>query len=608
MKGLINGKSQIAIFDRKTLKPLSSLHFADANGEEIGQYGWLNDERLYARMNIRIGSIGEPYMTGYLYAANWNREKIRQILPSKRRGFKAGDNAYHFNILSLLPSDPEHILIAQQKPGRHAKFTEIFKLNVYSGIKRKVDSSPNRDGNLFADTEGNIRIASGLTELNTRTQVFYRSDNDSDWKKIADYDNGEGGINPLGYSADKDKIYIYYDGKEKSKGVYLLSPETMEMTLRMEIKDDFTIDAPIFNLDFDSSELIGIYRHEEIPQSYFLNSQSDHARLYQTFAKLFPNEKVTILSNTRDRKLIVFHVNSDRNPGVFYLYDQEKNKIRPLIKNRAWIDPSTMAAKKPIRFKARDGLEITGYLTTPTTQQKDLPMVVYVHGGPYGVRDTWYFDSEVQFLANRGYAVLQINYRGSGGRGNDFEFDHYQEMGATMQDDITDGTLWAVEQGVANKQRICIYGASYGGYAALMGAIKEPDLYACAIGYAGVYDINTMKLSDTWEYEHGQYFLENAWGIDNPEFIKERSPVNHVDQLKAKLLLIHGGQDKRCPIEHYEGLTKALDNINYTYESLIEPLEVHGFIKEENQQKVFQTVETFLAKNIGNKAKRPKAN
>ncbi len=602
VKGYYKEKSQITILDRKTLKPLSSLHFSKQKNQEIGDFGWLNEERIYAQMNVRVGSIGEPYATGYLYASNWDRSKVRLVLPAKGRGNRGRENPHPFEILSKLPEDPEHILISEPKWGKYSSNIEIYKLNIYNGTKRKVDTSPSKNGGLFADEKGNIRIAVEQTNLSTKTKVHYRADIASEWQVLAHYNNEEGGITPLGYSAEKNKIYVYYDGKRRDKGVYLLTPKTMEMSLKMKIIDDFEVTGMLLSTKPNSKEIIGIYREEEIPRSYFLNSDSLQAQLHPGFSATFPGQDVQIISHTKDENLAIIFVSSDKNPGSFYVYNRQKNQINRLAHSKPWIAPDKMHSMQAIQFKARDGLEIKGYLTMPEGKKENLPMVVLVHGGPYGIRDYWGFDPEVQFLASRGYAVLQVNYRGSGGRGNDFHFSHYRKMGAEMQNDLTDGTLWAIKQGIADKNRICIYGASYGGYASLMGVTKEPDLYQCAIGYAGVYDIDIMKKSDTWDRESGQLFLNNAWGINSPQFVKERSPVYHVNKIKADLLLVHGGQDKRCPIEHFEALTNALDKINYPYESLIEPLEVHGFVKPENRERFYSKIEQFLDKHIGPKS------
>jgi dipeptidyl aminopeptidase/acylaminoacyl peptidase len=238
-------------------------------------------------------------------------------------------------------------------------------------------------------------------------------------------------------------------------------------------------------------------------------------------------------SSTDGRKRVVF-VDSDTNPGDFYLFDQASGSLSKLVSSMSWIKPAQMASMEPIELSARDGLKLRGYLTRPLGKEaaKQLPMVVLVHGGPYGVRDNWAFDPEVQLLASRGYAVLQVNFRGSDGYGHAFARAGFGEWGGKMQDDVTDATRWAITQGIADAKRICIYGASYGGYAALEGAVKEPDLYQCAIGNSGVYDLRLMhSRGDIHESEHGEAYLMDALGNFTP---RPLARARHADRRRCR--------------------------------------------------------------------------
>ena len=210
--------------------------------------------------------------------------------------------------------------------------------------------------------------------------------------------------------------------------------------------------------------------------------------------RAFPGSNVRITSTTADGSLAIVFVDSDVNPGDYYLFDTKTMRAEFLRATRTWIDPRQMRPRKPIEVTARDGVKLHGYLTQPAGTGPQ-PLVVLPHGGPHGIRDTWEFDWEAQLLASRGYAVLQINFRGSAGYGMDFETAGYRQWGAGMQDDVTDATRWAIEQKVTEPNRICIFGGSYGAFAALMGAAREPDLYRCAVGYAGIYDLELMLSS-----------------------------------------------------------------------------------------------------------------
>ena len=259
---------------------------------------------------------------------------------------------------------------------------------------------------------------------------------------------------------------------------------------------------------------------------------------------------------------------------------------------------------EPIKLKSRDGLDLSGYLTRPLGQEqgKNLPLVVYVHGGPFGVRDYWGYDPTVQMLASRGYAVLQVNFRGSGGYGHAFEVAGYRQWGGTMQDDVTDATKWAIEQGIADAKRICIYGGSYGGYAALMGAAREPDLYRCAIGDAGVYDLRLMLTrGDIQDTTYGVNYIKEAIG-DDTSLLAARSPITHIDKIKASLMLIVGGQDKRVPPIHGESVRAALGKRGIKHEWLYQRTEAHGFYDEKNIEDMYVRILAFLDASIGGKA------
>ncbi|HET7560898.1 MAG TPA: alpha/beta fold hydrolase, partial [Rhodanobacteraceae bacterium] len=233
---------------------------------------------------------------------------------------------------------------------------------------------------------------------------------------------------------------------------------------------------------------------------------------------------------------------------------------------------------------------------------KDLPMVVFVHGGPYGIRDWWTYHAYVQAMATRGYAVLQVNYRGSGGYGYDFEKAGWKQWGGTMQDDVTDATLWAIQQGIADKNRICIYGGSYGGYAALEGAVKEPDLYKCAIGYVGIYNLPKMVFrGDDQQTYDDQTYWKRTVGTDET-VLAQHSPFYQLDRLKAKVMLIVGGKDTNVlPVQGQE-MHMALLKRGIPHEWMYKPDEAHGFYDEKNIAELFQRVDAFLAANIGSGA------
>jgi dipeptidyl aminopeptidase/acylaminoacyl peptidase len=340
------------------------------------------------------------------------------------------------------------------------------------------------------------------------------------------------------------------------------------------------------------------------PAMSLFDSGSPDGKALVDLMTQYPGEDVQFVSGTDDGSKAIALVEADVDPGTFFLYDRASNKFSPLLQRASWIDPTQLARKTPITLTARDGLKLNGYVSYPPGKEnaKNLPMVVFVHGGPFGLRDEWDYDPYVQAMATRGYAVLQVNFRGSGGYGYDFMSAGYHEWGGKMQDDVTDTTRWAIAQGLADPQRICIYGGSYGGYAALEGAVKEPDLYKCAIGYVGVYDLRLMNSrGDIPQNIYGREYLKRVLGTDET-VLAQHSPVFQLNNLKAKVMLVVGGRDTRVPEVQGKNLHMALLERSVPHEWLYKADEWHGFYDEDNITELFGKVDAFLAANIGQDA------
>jgi dipeptidyl aminopeptidase/acylaminoacyl peptidase len=294
-------------------------------------------------------------------------------------------------------------------------------------------------------------------------------------------------------------------------------------------------------------------------------------------------------------------------PGAFYLFDRKARKLEWLADSAPWIDPKKMSRMQPIRYKARDGLEIPGYLAVPReSARKELPMVVVVHGGPWVEGARWYYNPEVQFLASRGYAVLLPNYRGTTRYGWKHFSSSFRQWGLAMQDDITDGVRWAIAQGVADPSRICIYGSSYGGYAALMGLAKTPGLYRCGIDYVGITDLRLFVSGTSSDLAYSPFLrYELKAMIGDPdadaERLKANSPVELAASIKAPVFLAYGAADRRVIPEHGLRMKAALEAAGAKPLWMNAEGEGHGYRTMENDVKFYDTVEEFLAGNIGAK-------
>jgi dipeptidyl aminopeptidase/acylaminoacyl peptidase len=336
------------------------------------------------------------------------------------------------------------------------------------------------------------------------------------------------------------------------------------------------------------------------PRVIYLEPGHPDVELHKALSAQFPDATVQLDSSTDDGSKMLAYVSSDRDPGVVYLYDRKSNKADQLFVSMAGIDPEQMAFRRPITFQARDGVRIDGYLTLPKvkTAQKP-PLILIPHGGPHGVQDSWYFNTDAQFLASRGYAVLQVNYRGSGGRGDQFKESGHRQWGGKLLDDLIDGVKWTVAQGEVDGSRMCAFGSSFGAYASLMLAAREPDMFKCAAGYAGVYELPLLleedegKANSRYQSEMVRYL-----GQDAAELARF-SPTRNAAAIKAGVLLIHGGKDKRAPKEHAFLMKEALEKAGHPPEWYYVDYEGHGFYDTENQTEVYKRLENFFAKYLG---------
>lgn len=325
--------------------------------------------------------------------------------------------------------------------------------------------------------------------------------------------------------------------------------------------------------------------------------------MFHNIEKHLPGFNVGITcSNKNEDKMIVIAYN-DRNSGKYYFYDVAEDNIKQIGELKPWLKEDEMASMIPIRYEARDGLSIEGYLTLPTgydiSTAKGLSLVVNPHGGPWH-RDIWGFNSEVQFLANRGYAVLQMNFRGSTGYGRSFKEKSYKQWGRAMQDDITDGVNYLIDKGIVNKDKIAIYGASYGGYATLSGITKTPDLYACAIDYVGVSNLFTfMKtIPPYWEPLLEMMYEMVGDPEKDKEIMKECSPVYNVDKIKTPLFIAQGANDPRVNKAESDQMVEALRKNGVNVDYMVKYDEGHGFHNEENRFDFYRAMERFLEKYI----------
>jgi dipeptidyl aminopeptidase/acylaminoacyl peptidase len=406
---------------------------------------------------------------------------------------------------------------------------------------------------------------------------------------------------PVGISRDKKSAYLIVEHKDGPNSVERYDFAAGTRTVLMQDADSDPLDMLE---SLDGRDTVGAVYGLGRPQPRFWSPSSQDALLRMAIVKAFPDSITSITSESDDGTKLVVKTVSDRDPGTYYLIDMVSHKAKFLVRSYPSIDPKQQLASEPFSMKARDGLPLSGFVTKPAGSAGPSPMIVVVHGGPYGERDSWAFDPEVQLLAQHGYAVLRINYRGSEGEGVPFRNKGVMQWGAAMQDDVTDATRWAITQGIADPKRICIYGGSYGAYSALMGAIKEPGLYRCAAGYAGAYDLSKLYtwndyLNDSYYNSHlWEHYLSRVIGQDDKQ-LADRSPVKRAGEIKIPVFLAHGHKDGRVDVRHSEAMRDALEKAGHSSEYIDYPLEPHGLVDPADRLDFFTRLVNFFDTNLG---------
>jgi len=499
-------------------------------------------------------------------------------------------------VLDPLVNDKRKMLIVTYPWTANSEpHTVVYEVDVFSGKRRKVTTSPSKMAQFLTDHEGNVRAAVSTDDY-IKPIIHTRGKSGEGWKELDLGKLSYSDVNLQAFDKKGESIYITASVSGEAAGLYKLDLKTK--AIELVHKEDGVSPKKIW-IDETSKELFAIETELGYPTYAFIDSNSPKSARLKSFLASLPGNQVQLVSSTEDGDMNIIYSSSDRNPGDYYLFSATKNSLQYLFSARSWLDPELMAHTKPISFTSRDGLTVHGYLTLPVgAEEKNLPLVVMPHGGPHGPRDWWGFDPDAQILANRGIAVLKVNFRGSGGFGRNFEHAGHKKWGAEIQFDIIDGVKYLIEQGTVDKNNMCIMGASFGGYSALQSAILEPEMFKCAIGVVGVYDLPLMfDEGDVAEHDSGQQYLKSVLGTDEAQ-LKAFSPSYNIDKLKAPVLIVHGGEDERAPIEQAESLIDALKQADHPHVYELLEDEGHGFYKPEHRARYYKQVLTFLEQHL----------
>jgi len=535
-------------FDLVSNQQVGGLNMRGRN--EVGPFYWVNNERVVIKLLQRPPSELTPQYYGELYAVNADGKKGELIY-----GYRSGEQQVGSrmkkkeatfgwaDIVDILPNDPKKILISSEKMDADRDQPHlVYELNVYTGkTGRKQKSAPVPGTRYITDANGKLAVATGLSK-SFNNEVYLMGQND--WEKVPN-DKFGNDFYPLTLDETGTHLLVLDDYGQDKNGIFKLNLKTGSYS---NVYTNDQTDITDVEYTADKNNIYAVRVDKERLSYVMLNKSNSEAITYKSLLETFPGQHVTITSKTTDGSKFVVYVGSDINPGLYFLYDRNKNAISQLFKTRPNINQETQFEMQPYSFTSSDGLKISGYFTQANNTGGNgiAPLVVLPHGGPHS-RDYWDYDPTVQALASNGYSVLQVNFRGSSGYGNRFLEAGYENWGTDIQRDIYEAYQWAIKNGKAESNKACIMGASFGAYSAMQSVVNYPTTYRCAIGNAGVYDLPyLLKEGDISNYYFGEAFLAQTLGSDS-EKLKQMSPVFRYDQIQVPVFLAHGKKDERAP-------------------------------------------------------------
>jgi dipeptidyl aminopeptidase/acylaminoacyl peptidase len=543
---------------------------------DITSYFWKTDNYI---LFIRDSGGDENF---HLYVADRDGKSVRDLTPFEKVQARMIDD---------LPLNSKEVIIGLNR--RNKEIFDAYRLNIETGDLQLVAENPGNISDWVTDHDGKIRAATTTDGVNT--SLLYRKSESDPWKTVLTT-NFKEAFTPEFFTFDNQRLFGNSNRDRDKSAEVELDPETGKETKVIFEHPD--VDVSSLSFSRKRKVLTEASYTTWRTEYHFFDAQSE--QLFQDLKQKLPGFEVFVLSSNDDENVFVVRTISDRSLGAFYLYDATSKELTKLADRAPWLKEDDLAEMKPIDYQARDGLTIHGYLTLPKGREaKNLPVVVNPHGGPWA-RDNWTFNPEVQFLANRGYAVLQMNFRGSVGYGRKFWELGFKEWGGKMQDDVTDGVNWLIKQGIADPKRVAIYGGSYGGYAVLEGLVKEPALYAAGVDYVGVSNLFTFlqTIPPYWKpfldmtYEMvGHPDKDKAW-------FQEHSPALNADRIETPLFVAQGAQDPRVNINESNQIVAALKKRGIQVEYMVKENEGHGFHNEENRFDFYTAMEKFLAEHL----------
>jgi len=554
-----------------------------AKERDIAGYAWKGDNRL---VYIQDTGGDENYR---LYAVGVDGSNPKDLTPFEK---------VRAQIIDRLERNESEILVGLNK--RVPQVFDVYRINVNTGEMQMIAENPGNYTGWATDWDGKLRIA--VTTDGVNSTLMFRNTEAEKFAPVVTTSFRET-IAPLLFTADNKQLYVATNiGRDKTAIV------------KYDVENKKELEKIYEHPEVDVTNLLSSRKRRVITGVSYVTDRSNYhfidkqrADLQKDLERRLPGYEVRLNGCNLDEDKCLVRTFSDRSLGAFYFYDLKSKDFRKLADVSPWLKDQDLVPMKPIKYQSRDGLTINGYLTLPKgVPARNLPVVVNPHGGPW-YRDTWGYNPEVQFLANRGYAVLQVNFRGSTGYGRKFWESSFKQWGKTMQDDITDGVQWLIKQGIGDPKRVGIYGGSYGGYATLAGLVYTPDLYAVGVDYVGVSNLFTFMKSIP---AYWKPYLEMLYEmIGHPEKDKDlltaASPVFHSDKIKVPLLIAQGANDPRVNKAESDQMVEALKKRGIEVPYIVKANEGHGFGNEENRFEFYRAMEEFLGKHLGGRVEKP---
>jgi dipeptidyl aminopeptidase/acylaminoacyl peptidase len=589
----VKGRRGLVALDLATRTPRV---IAAPGDSDVLSFHWVNDSRLIFDVYDLQVPLGMQEGGG-LFAINLDGSDLRTLAPTLRSQARAGNFVYRYTrLVGPLNDGSSDVIVASNE--RNSRYEDLYRMDTVSGRKTLLtDSWPGDPVHWVADTRGVAR-AVVTTDRGVRYTSWWRPSADARWQAIHEFGLRDASVVPIAFDADGSLIVASDVGRATAA---LHRYDTAKMAVGEVLAAHPHADIDQVVRDRRDNRIVGARYDDGKPGVAWFDE--GWARTAAMIDRALPQSFNAISRGVADRVLV--DAVSDVDPGSLYLLDLGSRKLEYLLSARPELKPAEMPRREAVRYKARDGLMIPAMLTLPRHREaRGLPLVLYVHGGPY-VRGTvhWAWRDEPAFLAALGYAVLEPDFRGSLGWGRAFFQAGWKQWGLAMQDDLVDGVDWLAARGTIDPKRVCIMGASYGGYAVMMGLARDPERFRCGINYVGVTDINLM-FDVAWSDMSDSDFLKYAARdiIADPERdaaqLKATSPLANAKKIRAPVLMAYGVEDYRVPIIHGERMRDALTANGTPVEWVAYSGEGHGFLLEENRFDFYRRVAAFLAKHL----------